>query len=64
MIDVQLPGSVSYDSQMKMHTSTASSDISLARIFQKHLSDPTRAYGFLDHGKDIKSASKWNWTDI
>ena len=45
-----------------MHTSTANTDINLGREFQKHLSDPTRAYGLLDQGKDIKSASKQKWT--
>ena len=45
-----------------MQNSTKDTNISLAREFQKHLSDPTRAHGLLDHVKDIKCDSKWKWT--
>ena len=45
-----------------MQNSTEDTNISLAREFQKHLSDPTRAHGLLDHVKDIKCDSKWKWT--
>ena len=50
MPTVRLRGAADYDSQ----TSTANTDISLAREFQKHISDPTRAHILLNHGKDIK----------
>ena len=63
MTTVQLTGAEDYESQMEVHTSTENKDISLAREFQKHLSDPTWAYGLLDHGKGRKLASKQKWTD-
>ena len=53
-----LPDAKAYESHTVMHTSTANTDISLEREFQKHLSDPTRAQGLLDHSKYIKHASK------
>ena len=58
MTTVQLPGVAAYDSQMVMHTSTTNTYISLAWKFKKNLSDPTRAHGLLDHGKDRKHSSK------
>ena len=48
---------------MSIHTSTANTGISLAREFQKHISDPKQAHGLFDHCKDRKCASKWKWTD-
>ena len=60
---VQLPATSAYYSQVKMHTSTTNPDISLARGFQKHISNPTWAHGLLYHGKDRKYASKQKWTD-
>ena len=60
---VQLPDSASYESHFAKHTSTANKDISLAREFQKHLSEPTRTHGLLYHGKYRKHASKQIWTD-
>ena len=59
MPTVRLRGAADYDSQ----TSTANTDISLEREFQKHISDPTQAHGLLDHGKDRKRASKKKWTE-
>ena len=64
MTDLQLPGGATYDSQREMHTSTLNMDISLAREFQKRLSDPTPAYGLMDHVKYRKRSSKLNWTDL
>ena len=61
--DVQLSGVEAYESHMAMHTSTANTNISLARELQKHLSDPTWAHGLLDRGKYRKCASKLKWTD-
>ena len=42
MPNVQLPGAKSYDTQMVMHTVTCTSDVSLAREFQKHLYNAAR----------------------
>ena len=60
-----LPDAKAYESHTVMHTSTANTDISLEREFQKHLSDPTRANGLLGHGKYRTCASKrkWNYRD-
>ena len=55
---MQLPGASADDSQMAMNTSTANTDITLAREFQKHFSDPTWEHGFFYNGKDRKCASK------
>ena len=63
MTTLQLPGAAAYDSYMSMHTSTENTDTSLAREFQKHLSDPTRAHSLLDHGKDRKISSKRKWNE-
>ena len=37
MSKVQLPGSVRFDSQIKMHTRTENKDVSLAKEFKDHL---------------------------
>ena len=58
MKTMQLPGVADYDSHMEMHTSTANADIILAREFKRHLSDPTREHGLLDHSKDRKLVIK------
>ena len=42
----------------KQPTSNVNIYVSLAREFQKHLSDPTWAHVLLDNGKDIKRAIK------
>ena len=63
IITMQLPGEEAYELQMAMHTSTENTDISLAREFQKHLSDPTQVHGLLDHGKDRKRSSKRKWAN-
>ena len=63
MTTVQMPGEEAYDSQMAMHTSTENTYISLAREFQKRLSDPTRSHGLLRCGKDRKRSIKRNWTE-
>ena len=52
MANVQLPGAVTKDSQMVMHTEMSNTDISLEGVFQKHLSDPTYAHGLIYHVKD------------
>ena len=60
---VKLPGALDYESHMVIHTSTTNKCISLAKEFQKHLSDPTKAHGLLDHCKDIKCDSKRKCND-
>ena len=54
MKDMQLPGAEAYYSQIEMHTSTANTNISLAKEFQKHISDPTQAHCLLNQSKDKK----------
>ena len=59
---VKIPGTEDYDSQTEMNTSTENKDISLAREFQKYLSDPTRSHVLLYHGKYRKRSIKRKWT--
>ena len=46
-----------------MHSCTQNNYVSLAKEFQKHLSNDDRKHGFIDHGKERKRASKIKWTD-
>ena len=39
---VQLTGAVAHDTYMEIHTSTLTTYTSLAKEFQKHISDPSR----------------------
>ena len=39
MSKVQLPGSVRFDSQIKMHTGTENKDVSLAKYFKDNLEE-------------------------
>ena len=55
---LKLPGVATNNSQVVMHTSMSNTDISIARLFQKYLSHPTRAHDLIDDGKDRKRASK------
>ena len=48
---MQLMGAKRYDTKMVMHTVTRTSDVSLAREFQKHMSHVERKYGVIDQGK-------------
>ena len=48
---------------MEMHDSATNTYISLAREFQKHISDPIWAHGLLDNSKDRSCASTWNCTE-
>ena len=43
-----------------MHTKK---DVSLAKEFQKYLSNYDRKYGAIDQGKDSKIATKIKWSD-
>ena len=36
MSTVQVPGSIRFDSQIKIHTGTKKDDVSLAKEFQEH----------------------------
>ena len=51
MSKVQLPGSVRFDSQIKMHTGTENKDVSLAKEFKDHLEGRHRQNGANDQGK-------------
>ena len=63
MKTVQLTGEATNYSQIVIHTSMSNIYISLAREFQKHLSDPTRAHGFIFNGKYRKRDSNDKWTE-
>ena len=51
MSRVQLPGSVIFDSQIKMHTGTEKKDVSLAKEFKDHLECEHHQNGAIDQGK-------------
>ena len=48
MPKVQLPGSVRFDSQIKMHTGTENKGVSLAHEFKNHLEEEKRQNGVID----------------
>ena len=54
MTTVKLPGAATNYSHMVIHTTMSNIDTSLAKVFQKHLSDLTRAHGLIDHRKYSK----------
>ena len=64
MSKVQLPGSVVFDSQIKIHTGTKKKDVSLAREFKDHLEGEHRQNGAIDQGKSRKIFMKRKWTEI
>ena len=51
MSKVQLPGSVGFDSQIKMHTGTENKDVSLSREFNVRLEGEHRQNGAIYQGK-------------
>ena len=51
---VQLPGSIRFDSQIKIHTGTEKKYVSLAREFKNNLEVEQRKNGVIDHGKSRK----------
>ena len=55
---MQFSGAAAYDIHTEMNNSKATKDISLAREFQKHLSDPSCKHGVTDKGKGREWASK------
>ena len=54
MSKVQLPGSIRFDSQIKIHTGTEKKDLSLARESKNHLEGEHRQNGVIDQGKSRK----------
>ena len=63
MSKVQLPGSVRFDSQNKMHTGTENKDISLAKEFKDHLEEEHCQNGSIDQGKSRKIFTERKWTE-
>ena len=64
MSKVQLPGSVRFDSQIKIHTGTENKDVSLAHEFKNHLEKEHRQNGAIDQVKSIKRFMEIKWTEI
>ena len=54
MSTVQLPVSRKFDSQILMHSFTPKNYVSLAKEFQKHLSNDDHKHGVTDQGKTGK----------
>ena len=50
MSKVQLPGSVRFNSRIKMHTGTENKDVSLVQEFRNHLKENHRQNGTIDQG--------------
>ena len=64
MSKIQLSGSIRFDSQIKIHTSTEKKDVSLAMSFKDHLEGEHRKNGVIDQGKSIKLFMNRKWTEI
>ena len=58
--NVQLPGSVIFDSQIKIHTGTENKDVSLAHEFKDHLEEEHCKNGAIYQGKSKNYSSKEN----
>ena len=54
MSKVQLPGSIRFYSQIKIHTGTEKKDVSLAREFKDHMEGEHRKNGVINQGKPRK----------
>ena len=63
MSKVQLPGSVRFDLQIKMHTGTENKDVSLAKEFKDHLEGDHRQNGAIAQGKSRKRCMDRKWTE-
>ena len=63
MSKVQLPGSVIFDSQIRIHTGTENKDVSLAKEFVDHLEVEYRQNGAIDQGKSRKIFMEKKWTE-
>ena len=62
MYKVQLPRSVRFDSQIKIHTGTENKHVSLAKEFKDHLEGEHRQNGAIGQGKSGKIFMKRKWT--
>ena len=60
MSKVQLPGSVRFDSQIKIHTGTEKKDVSLAKEFKDHPEGEHLQNGAIDQVKSRKYSWKEN----
>ena len=63
MSKVQLPGSVRFDPQIKIHTGTENKDISLAQEFKDHMEGDHRQKFVIDQGKSRKIFMEIKWTE-
>ena len=63
MSKVPLPGSVRFDSHIKMHTGTENKDIILAQEFKNHLEEEHRQNGAIDQGKSRKRFMERKWIE-
>ena len=61
MSKVQLPGSVRFDSHIKLHTGTENKDVSLAHEFKDCLEEEHRQNGAIDKGKPRKIFTERKW---
>ena len=61
MSKVQIPGSIRFDSQIKIHTGTENKYVSLAQEFKDHLESEHRQNGAIDQGKSGKIFMKRKW---
>ena len=60
---VQLPGSVRFDSQIKIHTGTENKDVSLAQEFKNRLEEEHRQNGAIDQENSRKLFMERKWTE-
>ena len=63
MSRVQLPGSVKFDSHIKMHTGTENKYVILAKEFKDHLEGEHRQNCAIDQGKPRKIFMEIKWTE-
>ena len=63
MSKVQLPGSVRFDSQIKMHTGTENKYVSLAHEFKNNLEEEHLQNGVIDQGKPGKGFMEIKWIE-
>ena len=63
MSKVQLPGSVIFDSQIKICTGTENKDVSLAKELKDHLEGEHLQNGVIDQGKSRKIFMERKWTE-
>ena len=64
MSKVQLPGSIRFDSHIKIHTGTENKDVSLAREFKDHMEGEHRKNGVINQEKSRKIFMNRKWTEI